>query len=132
MPDKFDNAIHSCAGQRKKYGVAWSNECFELWYLLHFKDQKSGIGRVAIYQALEEVLGIDDYEDLKGDAGRAAHEQMATHANQVTAIARAKKLYADWNDPHVHRRAPPSRQNPCTTVYQLVEKLLACRLPEKN
>jgi hypothetical protein len=127
----FENAIHSCAGKRKKYGVAWSNECFELWYLLHFKDQKSGIGRKAIYKALETALEIEGYEKLKGDAGRAHHEQMATHENQATAIIRAKKLYADWNDPKVQHTSF-SKQNPCTTVYQLVEKLLACRLLEKS
>jgi hypothetical protein len=128
----FDNAIHSCAGQRKKYSVAWSNECFELWYLLHLKDQKTGLGRKTIYKALETALEIEGYEKLKGDAGRTVHEQMATHANQATAIARAKKLYGDWNNLEVKKRVPPSRQNPCSTVYQLVEKLLACRLPEKN
>lgn len=129
--DKFDNAIHACAGQRKKYGVAWSNECFELWYLLHLKDQKTGLGRKAIYKALEKALEIEGYEKLKGDGGRILHEQMAIHANQETAIARAKKLYVEWNDP-AGAGTPPSQQNPCTTVYQLVEKLLACRLLEKN
>jgi hypothetical protein len=126
LRDNFDNAIHSCSSPRKRCGVAWSNECFELWYLLHLKDQKTGLGRQAIYRALEKGLGIDGYEKLKGEAGRTVHERMATHANQVTAIARANKLHDDWNAPQP-KRTPPSRQNPCTTVYQLVEKLLACR-----
>ena len=130
LGDYFDNAIYSCAGRKKLYGVAWSNECFELWYLLHFKDQKTGLGRQAIYRALEKGLGIVGYEKLKGEAGRTVHERMALHANQATAIVRAKKLYADWNDPHV-QRTPPSQQNPCTTVFLLVEKLLACRQAEK-
>ena len=130
LKDNFDNAIHSCSSSKKGYGVAWSNECFELWYLLHFKDQKTGIGRKAIFKALAKELGFQGYETLKGDAGRAIHEGIATHANQATAIARAKKLYTEWNDPKA-KRTPPSQQNPCTTVYQLVEKLLACRQPEK-
>ena len=130
LGDHFDNAIYSCAGRKKLYGVAWSNECFELWYLLHFKDQRTGLGRQTIYRALEKGLGIGGYEKLKGEAGRTVHERMATHASQATAIARAKKLYTEWNDPKA-QRTPPSQQNPCTTVYQLVEKLLACRQPEK-
>ena len=130
LRDRFDNAIHSCSSSKKGYGVAWSNECFELWYRLHFKEQKTGIGRKAIFKALEKELGVHGYETLKGDAGRAIHERIATHANQATAITRAKKLYADWNDPQA-QRTPPSLQNPCTTIYQLVEKLLACRQSEK-
>jgi len=126
LRDRFDNAIHSCSSPRKGYGVAWSNECFELWYLLHFKDQKTDIGRKAIFKALAKEFGVPGYETLKGDAGRAIHEGMAKHENQATAVVRAKKLYVEWNGPKA-LRTPPSQQNPCTAVFLLVEKLLACR-----
>ncbi len=126
--DSFDNAIHSRSG--KQYEVAWSNECFELWYLLHFKDQTTHINRKAVFKALERELGVHNYEGLKGDAGRGFHEKMAIHSNQATAIERAKKLFENWSDPQA-KRTPPSQQNPCTTVFLLVEKLLACRQPEQ-
>jgi hypothetical protein len=32
----FDNTIHSCL-QTKGFHAAWSNESFELWYVLHFQ-----------------------------------------------------------------------------------------------
>lgn len=42
-PSDFDNAIHKAKSEGMN--AAWSNEAFELWYLLHFKDLKTGIRR---------------------------------------------------------------------------------------
>jgi len=123
--EDFDNAIHSCVSH--KYGAAWSNECFEIWYLLHFNNRQTGVGRDAIFRELEKEFNTRGYRRLKGKAGLSIHEGMAKHANQGLAITRAKRLFLEKNPPGQSPEDPPSRQNPCTTVYKLVEKLLACR-----
>lgn len=136
--DRFDNAIFSA--QKKGYQVGWSNECFELWYLLHFRDQQTAIDRDAIFsailphlkkivaqqnippaeaQAIRDVLKERGYRNLKGDAGKICHQAMATHPNRETAIQRAENLFAD----HTAAGMPPSQSNPCTTVFKLVKSL---------
>lgn len=116
---KFDNAVK--AAESLGFCAGWSNECFELWYLLHAQDQVSAIGRGGIYPKLKPLHGEDkNYEtDLKGKAGESFHRMMAHHQAVCTALRRAKKLDSE-RDP----KTPPSRSNPCTKVYGLVEKLL--------
>lgn len=121
--EDFDNAIHACT--RHGYKAAWSNECFELWYLLHFQDQQTGMARDAIYRRLEGLLGVAHYSRLKGEAGRCIHGRMATHPQQSTAIRRAKKLHNEQCKGGT--ALPPSKSNPCTTVFLLVEALIAYR-----
>lgn len=113
--DEFDNAIRS--GEAKGYRVAWSNECFELWYLLHFQEQSSLVGRKTIYERLEEHLGIKHYEGLKGASGKALHRRMAENAKgRKHAVRRAKKLDEE-------ARGAFHKQNPVTKVYRLFETL---------
>lgn len=35
----------------------WSNECFELWYLLHFHYRDTAIGREKIWERISSLLG---------------------------------------------------------------------------
>lgn len=115
---KFDNAIKSAIA--KKYNVAWSNECFELWYLLHFKEVSTPLDRKRIYKELSNLLGVSHYETLKGDDGKRLHESMAGSSAIHIAIARAKRLETEASA----SGQPCSRQNPCTLVHRLVEHLL--------
>lgn len=120
FPDyRFDNAVKSA--EKQGFVAGWSNECFELWYLLHAQDQVSAIGRRGIYPKLRSLHEADkNYEtDLKGESGEAFHRMMAHHPSVRVALRRAKKLDAERD-----HSAPPSRSNPCTKVYGLVEKLL--------
>lgn len=115
---RFDNAIQSATARH--YNVAWSNECFELWYLLHFKDVSAPLDRKRIYAELSRCLGVPHYENLKGDAGKHLHEKMASSPAIRIAIARAKRLEAEA----AASGLPCSQQNPCTLVHKLVEPLL--------
>jgi len=113
---KFDNAIRSA--ESSHYQVAWSNECFELWYLLHFKNQTTGITRKEIYKELTRLLKLPhNYEDYKGDEGLRLHKQMARDGNIITAIKRARRLHENAAE------ATPHDANPCTLVYKLIETL---------
>lgn len=113
--DEFDNAIRS--GEAKGYRVAWSNECFELWYLLHFQEQSFPVGRGKIYGGLEAHLGVNHYRKLKGEAGKVIHRRMAEDAERRKhAIRRARKLDKE-------ARGAFHGRNPVTKVYQLFEAL---------
>ncbi len=51
----FNNAL--AQARRHSIGMAYSNEAFELWYLLHFYYFDTGISRQEYIQRLEERLG---------------------------------------------------------------------------
>ena len=56
-PYDFDNAIKSA--EAKGYNVAWSNECFELWILLHFKEIHHALSREEIYKKLSGIFDFN-------------------------------------------------------------------------
>ena len=119
---RFDNAIRSAESVANGFHVAWSNECFELWYLLHFKDVTSPMMRKDIYSELADFLKLKhSYEKYKGEDGLDIHKKMASHPNVGKAIKKAKRLHGSV----VADQVVPNEANPCTLVYLLVEKLLA-------
>jgi hypothetical protein len=93
--------------------VAWANEAFELWYLIHYNYHVSGISRDDYGQKLA-ACGIADYS--KADAG--TYSKVLAH--QETAIRNAKKLEKHWRE--MGKRFP-ERENPSTGVHKLVEFL---------
>lgn len=92
-----DNGIH----------VAISNPCFELWVLLHFRDQTAHIERRKVQQACRK--------ELPGFDKRLLCEVL--FERYPSALARAKELES-WQ----RSRGNPEG-NPCTSVFLLVEKL---------
>ena len=95
------------------FEVAWSNEAFELWYLLHFQYLDTGIGRAEFPARLNKLLGLK-YE--KSDENIYAH----LHQHQPAAIRNARKLLKALRDRGV---IPVQNTNPSTNVHQLVEFL---------
>lgn len=108
--DRFDNTQYSALQRQdaRKYRVAWSNECIELWFLLHFQDLTVNVGRKKYRELLKEYCGYeknmpDVYEVLKDKT--------------ESALSRAKRQHEQYGD------IAPSKMCPATTVYQLVEEL---------
>jgi len=93
--------------------VAWSNEAFELWYLLHFNYHDAGIGREHFKEKLDPHLPAP-YEK----ADPQMYHKMLAH--QETAIRNARRLEKHWRE--MGERFP-ERQNPSTAVRKLVEFL---------
>jgi hypothetical protein len=113
--DSFPAQQFNAAIERAKHAglhVAYSNEAFELWYLLHFDFHTSGLSRDLYAEKLGERLGRP-YR--KND--QTLFE--ALRPRQEKAIAHAGKLLAGYS-PH-----NPEKNNPCTTVHLLVEELRA-------
>ena len=91
--------------------VAWANEAFELWYLLHFNYHDTGISRHDYKAKLKPNLEYD-----KADA--TIYEKVKPF--QAAALRNAQKLERYWNN---LREKFPERHNPSTNVHKLVEFL---------
>lgn len=107
--EDFNNAISSA----KKYGfkVAYSNEAFELWYVLHFEFLNAGIPRKDYITKLTSLLG-KKYEKNS----QTIYDDLLDKQN--TAIRNAKKLMEQY------KPSKPEQDNPSTTVHLLVEQLI--------
>jgi hypothetical protein len=90
--------------------VAYSNECFEIWYLLHFNFYDTPIPRSDYRKMLTKLLECD-YEKNSDDM------YVKLEDRQTQAIKHARKLLISY-DPH-----NPENDNPATTVHLLVEEL---------
>ncbi len=115
-PSDFDNAItivKNKSTDTEHWDAAWSNEAFELWYILHFRNQSGGaLSRQEYQNILTKEMGrpykknsIDMFYLLQG--------------NVVKAIARAKVALKLQEGKSYHE------QNPATTVHCLVAELLS-------
>jgi hypothetical protein len=93
--------------------VAWANEAFELWYLLHFNYHDTGMCRADYGGRLSALL------KCKYDK---ADDQIYTklEPHQPTAMKHARRLEKHWVE--VGRWTPESA-NPSTNIHQLVEFL---------
>ena len=80
-----------------------SNPCVELWFLLHYQEQKTEISSDKCFKKLQMVS--NGYK--KGVLAEEEKDELAKNKDQ--ALERAKKLV--------------EFQNPSSTVYKLLEKL---------
>jgi len=96
----------------EKHGIriAYSNEAFELWYLLHFHYRDTAMSRRDYATRLSELLG-SKYEKNRRDLYELLRSQ------QEVAIRNAKRLLAQYNP------LEPATANPSTSVHLLVEQL---------
>ncbi|MCD8480939.1 MAG: RloB family protein [Candidatus Cloacimonetes bacterium] len=106
--EQFDNAVSSA--RAKGYQVAYSNEAFELWYLLHFHYYNTALTRDRYISLLHKALERR-YQKNDPDMYRILKHR------QADAIRNATKLLAGYMPPN------PSSDNPSTTVFELVEYL---------
>jgi RloB-like protein len=105
---RFRKALQ--VAEKENIKVAYSNECFEIWYLLHFHLYDTGIPRSDYKKKLTKLLGCDYAKN--SDDMYASLEDI-----QPQAIKHAKTLLASY-EPH-----DPESDNPVTTVHLLVEEL---------
>jgi hypothetical protein len=105
----FNEAI--ALARRNGIHVAYSNQSFELWYVLHFDYMHNAITRDQYMDILDDRLG----HEYKKKSPEIYDELLD---RQMIAIRNAKKLL---NDYHPNR---PADDDPSTTVHLLVEQLL--------
>lgn len=116
--EKFNNAINKCNATPNTM-AAWSNEAFELWYLLHFEYYDTGISRESYKKRIEHHFRSKGLTNFQYTKNREDMFRLLLEYGSVdTAIKNARKLkkeYAGAKD--------FSHHNPCTTVYRLVIEL---------
>jgi RloB-like protein len=110
----FNNAIK--LAEENNIKCAYSNDCFELWFVLHREYPQAAHHRKHYYEKLSDWLG-SDYETLgKGKDFAKSLYHIFDHQVEI-AIETAEKLHNSHTGKEFHQ------QNPCTTVYKLVEEL---------
>jgi hypothetical protein len=116
--DHFDNAIHKSESQKDKIQCAWSNEAFELWYLLHFEFRNTAMSRdeyrPRIEKHLSEKMGTSfEYKKNREDM----YMLLQKFGNEEAAIKHAIELEK------LSVGGRYSSHNPCTKVYLLILEL---------
>jgi len=111
-PEQFNNAIYTA--NLRGYIPIWSNECIELWFLLHFNLLHSNITRNEYYQKIEEITGK---KYIKSDDHFIT---LNLKENIQTAVRHAKKLFNESVDEKSY-----ALRSPCTTVFMIIEELEA-------
>ena len=108
-PHQFNRAIQ--LAENNGFRVAYSNEAFELWFILHFEYLQAGLLRGDYKKKLTRHLGKKYQKNSR---------TMFSDLNpfQSTAIRHATQLLLHYS-PH-----NPEQDNPSTTVHLLVQELL--------
>jgi RloB-like protein len=110
----FNKAIK--LAHEKGIKCAYSNDCFELWFILHREYQQSALNRTQYYEKLSKWLNFNYTKDGKGkDFAKSVYAKFESQLE--TAMKNAEKLHKSHGSNDFHQ------QNPCTTVYKLVEEL---------
>lgn len=120
--DDFDNSIFKAAAA--KIDVAWSNEAFELWYILHFTYRSTGMNREDYQNTLEREINkaikvktgkIGRFKYLKNS--ETMYKTLMEFGNEEQAIKWAETLCEQYENQKF------STQNPRTLVYKLIRVL---------
>ena len=108
LPDRFNQAL--ALAKRHAIKVAYSNQAFELWYLLHFHYCDVALARRDYIDGLTHQLGRP-YE--KND--RILYQELLS--KQDHALHNAERLLEQYSPTN------PAVDDPSTTVFQLVQEL---------
>ena len=115
--ESFNAVINLCqasSNSETTYHAVWSNQCIEVWFLLHFSFLQSAIDRKDCFTKLDGYLkrvhGIQYRKNSSGLFG-------VLYPFLEVAIQNAKKLN------EINQGKLPSDCNPGTKVYQLLEVL---------
>lgn len=115
--DHIDRVLQLCvenSTEETTFHAVWSNQCIELWFLLHFSFMQSDIHRTEYWPKLTEYLkqtGAGEYTKKRKDM----YQILYPYINY--AIGNAKRLNA------LNEGKLPSKAAPGTKVYELIELL---------
>jgi hypothetical protein len=102
--------------------TAWSNDAFELWFVLHYQALDARLTRNELYPILKEHWQLESFgSEAKTKKFCQEHYTRlggTDSATQRQAIKRAETLHVAYGG-----RQDYSIHCPCTTVYQLVREL---------
>ena len=116
--DKIDSVSELCKKNSTsycRYHAIWSNQCIELWFLLHFGYYQSDLHRDYYFPKLDKWLksiNAGKYEKNREDMFSVLEPYIDD------AIKNAVRLQKEQNGDK-----SPSNSKPGTKVYELIEKL---------
>lgn len=116
---QFNSAITRCKQFRPEIGCAWSNEAFELWYLLHLIYFDNAIRRTEYQRMLEEQLSKkmgQPFEYTKNS--KEMFSILSQYGNIDFAIDNAVRLEKIWENQEDY-----ANHKPCTKVHHLINEL---------
>lgn len=109
FPVENFNAALTLAGNND-IKVAYSNQAFELWFLLHFNYYDAALSRASYIKRLSGLLGRP-YEKNSPTIYNELKDK------QADAIRNAERLFS------MYVPSSPARDDPSTTVHLLVQEL---------
>lgn len=122
-PQNFNNAIFKAREAMPEIHAAWSNEAFELWYLLHFEFYQSALSRDQYKQKLEDNIAKRSGQPF---AYRKNDQRLYDLLKEYGDVERAIKWATQLEDEHDGENF--AEHNPCTKVHRLVQVLLALKV----
>lgn len=116
MKDNFDNAIHSIMSMNKSSRTSfvplWSNQCIELWFILHFEFLQSAQFRADYYPKLEKYL----HKKYLKNNPNILTDIFNSKGSLESACKNAEKLL------EIHKDDSYSNKWPATNVVELFKK----------
>ena len=120
--NSFNGAITKALSNN--IGCAWSNQAFELWYLLHFHNRVTAMHRDEYRKAIEGAINNKIKKSSKFKAlfkyqknDLNMYHTLEEYGNQEQAIKWAKELKNQYSNKSY------ADQNPCTLVFEIIEEL---------
>jgi len=122
--EDFKNTLNNAKNKRKDLhiDVAYSNDSFELWYLLHFDYRDTAIMRDEIIKkVIENLKELEPYKFARLNEDNIKEKNYTKYIfetllpYQTNAVQNAKKLLVSYGNDH-----KPEDDNPSTTVHKLV------------
>ncbi len=115
--EDFDDAVNLC--DTYGYHAGWSNQSFEYWLLLHFENLESALHRDVLFGKLNQIFnryGICDRGYNKND--KDIFEHVIANGGLKNAVRNARSIDIKYD-----KAIPPSKRDPCTKVYKLIDEL---------
>jgi hypothetical protein len=113
----FNEAIRKA--EELGYIVAWSNESFELWFLLHFIYIDCAIKRSEYIKKLKEIIEKESKNKYTYEKNSEDNFNIIMQYGSLKeAVSRSNKLL----DIHKHETSFANK-NPATNVVEIVETL---------
>ncbi|SFV59661.1 hypothetical protein MNB_SV-9-1638 [hydrothermal vent metagenome] len=125
--EDFNVALDSAKSSKSNFNikVAYANDAFELWYLLHFEYRNTALSRENILEELiKKLKTLNSNKFAKLNSKNIKSKEYSQRIfkilldKQTIAIKNAKKLLASYGDTH-----NPQLDNPSTTIHLLVDIL---------
>jgi hypothetical protein len=122
-PSDFDNAqfkiseYNSNTKYQNEYYAAWSNQCIEYWFILHF-DYYTADNHRSEYQKYLKQKFREKTGKTYTKNDKAIFQILCEHGNPKQAIEWAKKRIDDFDE-----STPPAKMAPATRVHLLIEEL---------